>query len=228
MNEMMINPSLYGLPYEYFRQTNAYVRVLHASPDAPAVDVYANENIIARQLSYKSFTPYVKVPGGTYNIRVFPAGSTVNPVINTSVNLAPGTITTAAAIGRLADIGLLGVPDTRFATTPGKAYIRFIHLSPNAPAVDITLPNGSLLFSNVAYRGIANYIPVDPGTYTLQARVAGTSQVILNVPNVKVLPNKILSVYAVGLAGGNPPLQVLIPLDGNTYIKNFEDRKSVV
>ena len=198
---------------------NSYVRVLHASPDAPPVDVYANGNIIARNLAYRGFTEYLTVPPGNYNIRVFPAGSTTNPVIDTNVNVPPRSIFTVAAVGRLAEIGLFPVQDPVMPIPPGRVMLRFVHLSPNAPNVDVVLPNGTPLFSNVGYRQITNYIPVNPGTYTIYVRVAGTNQNVLYVPNIRLSSNRFYTVYAVGLAGGNPPLQVLIPLDGNSYIR---------
>ena len=33
-------------------QMNSYIRVFHASPNAPAVDVYANGNLIVKDLVY--------------------------------------------------------------------------------------------------------------------------------------------------------------------------------
>ena len=57
-----------------------------------------------------------------------------------------------------------------------------------------------------------------PSTYRLQARIAGTDQVILDVPNINLTANRYYTVYAVGLPVGQPPLQVLIPLDGQSYL----------
>jgi len=37
-------------------QETAYIRLFHASPDAPAVDVYANGTLIAKGLLYKQIT----------------------------------------------------------------------------------------------------------------------------------------------------------------------------
>jgi hypothetical protein len=211
-------PQFYRTP-DMMNRNFSYIRVLHASPGAPAVDVYANGNIIARNLPYKSFTPYIKVPSGAYTVRVFPTGKTTDPVIETSLEIPGKSIFTVAAVGRLPDIGLLPILEPLQSVNPGYAMVRFVHLSPTAPIVDITLPNGQRLFKDVEYKEITGYIPVRPGTYTLQARPTGTDKVALTVPNITLKANTLYSVYAVGLVEGNPPLQVLIPMDGGTYLK---------
>lgn len=201
------------------RAEKSYIRILHASPDAPAVDIYANDMLIAQNLSYKSFTEYLSVVPGNYNIRVFPSGNTTTPVINTNLNIPANSIFTVAASGMLSNIGLFPISEPITAIPPGKLFIRFVHLSPDAPDVDIVLPDGSVLFSNVGYKGVTNYIPVNPGTYTINVNPAGTDKTVLYVPNITLTSGKFYTIYAVGLVQGPPPLQVLIPLDGNSYIK---------
>ncbi|WMJ80863.1 DUF4397 domain-containing protein [Clostridium sp. MB40-C1] len=206
--------------YPYFRTNmKSFIRILHASPDAPPVDVYANGNLIAKNLPYKGFTEYLQVPPGRYNIKIFSSGKTINPVINTNLILEPETIYTVAAINKLANIRLMPFVDPIIPQIENKAYVRFGHLSPNTPRVDITLPNGKILFENVGFEDLTNYIAVDPGTYTIQARPTGTDKIALTIPNIRLKGNRFYTIYAVGLLGDKPPLQVLIPLDGNTYIK---------
>jgi hypothetical protein len=212
---------LYINPYDMYmmrKPSISFIRVLHASPDAPGVDVYANTNLIAKNLKYGEFTPYLKVPSGQCIIKVFPTGTFQTPLISTTILLIPNAIYTIAAIGQLANIGLLPIRDSRITVNSTKTNVRFVHLSPNAPAVDITLPDGTVLFPNVGYKGVTGYIPVNPGTYTLEARLAGTKTVVLSVPNVILKPGLNISIYAVGLAGGKPGLEVLIPLDGSSYL----------
>lgn len=197
----------------------SYIRLLHAVPDAPPVDIYANDLIIARNLPYRRFTEYLQVPPGPYNIKIYPTGNTENLVLDADLTIPPNTISTVAAIGTLPEIDLFPVLDPVQDIEPGKVCVRFAHLSPNAPPVDITLPDGTVIFGDVAFEEMSDYTCINPGRYTLQARVAGTDQVVLNVPNIRLLPNRFYTVYAVGLVGETPPLQVLIPLDGNSYIK---------
>lgn len=196
----------------------SYLRILHASPDAPAVDVYANNNLLARNLTYRNFTDYLQVAPGTYNVQVFPAGTRQNPVIDANLDIPANSIFTVAAVGRLADISLLPIRTPKVTVPAGKVNVRFAHLSPDAPKVDVTLPNGTVLFSNVGFQEVTDYIAINPGTYTLQVRLAGTDQVVLTVPNQTLGAGKNFTVYAIGLAAGNPPLQALLPLDGNTYL----------
>lgn len=197
----------------------SYIRLLHASPDAKPVDVYVNDRLIASNLAYKNFTPYSKLPTGLYTIKVFPAAQTTNPVINTQFQVPARSIYTLAAVGMLQNIALQPILEPVTYYKPGASLLRFIHLSPNTPAVDITLPNGEKLFNDIEYKEVSQYISVNPGVYTFQAKPTGTNNIALLVPNIRLLPNKIYSIYAVGLSEGNPPLQVLIPLDGSTYLK---------
>lgn len=197
----------------------SYIRVLHAVPNAPSVDVYANDTMIAENLRYRGFTEYLQVPSGPYNIKIYPSGESANPVLDTELMVPSNTINTVAAIGLLPDINLFPILDPEQDIVPGKVCVRFAHLSPNAPAVDITLPDGTLLFDDVMYEEITDYLCINPGRFTIQARLAGTDQVVLIVPNIRLLPNRFYTFYAVGLVGDTPPLQVLIPLDGNSYLQ---------
>jgi len=195
--------------------SDSYVRILHASPDAPAVDIYANGILIAKNLSYKQLTDYVPVKAKEYTIQVFPAGETVNPVITTNITVPAKGCFTVAAVGVLENISLLPFVEVYMPMVDKRsAYIRFAHLSPNAPAVDIALPDGTVLFSDIQYQEYTDYINVAPGNYTLQVKLAGGDDVVLTVPNVKLLPGTIYTVFAVGLAGGTPPLDALIAVDG--------------
>ncbi len=190
---------------------NSYVRVLHASPDAPTVDIYANGNRIAQNLAYKDITDYLAVPAGNYQIEVFPAGQTTDPVIFTNLSIPVGSVYTIAATGLLANLALYPIPEEYSPPTNGRnSYVRVVHLSPNAPPVDIVLPNGTKLFEDVEYEEFTGYIRVNPGEYTLQVKPTGMDQVVLTVPNVMLKPGEIYSVYAVGLVGEQPPLEALL------------------
>lgn len=209
----------------YYRNPDpiSYIRVLHASPNAPAVDIYVNNNPTFRNIAYRKFSDYIPLTGGgLYNIKVFPAGNKTNPIINQNLFIPDGKIFTVAAIGEAPNISLFPIEDTPLVPiVQGKASVRFAHLSPDAPNVDITLPNGTKLFENVGYKGVTKYIPLSAGTYTVQARPTGTDKVVLTVPNIRLLPNNFYTLYAVGFASKTPGLQLLIPLDGNSYLQLY-------
>jgi hypothetical protein len=196
-----------------------YVRVIHTVPDAPNVDIYANDKLIINNLAYGNYTDYLPIPEGTYKISLYVAGTKNSPVLANMLTVNKNSILTVAAVGTLSDIGFLAITDANETRMPGKAMIRFLHLSPNAPAVDITLPNGTVIFSNISFKHITSYIDVVPMNYTLQVRVAGTSNVVLTVPNVNLNADKYYTVYAIGLVGENPELDALLLLDGENSMK---------
>lgn len=194
--------------------SKSYIRVLHAVPDAPNVDVYADDQLIAKDLAFGKYTDYIPVPEGSYEITVYAAGKKSNPVLDHMIMIRPDTTHTIAAVGTINTIGLLAIPDRTDGNAPGKSLVRFCHLSPNAPAVDITLPDGTIIFRNVSFKQLTHYLAVNPMTYTLQVRPTGTSTVVLTVPNVNLKPGMVYTIYAIGLVGKEPELSALLVTDG--------------
>ncbi|RKD26520.1 protein of unknown function [Caminicella sporogenes DSM 14501] len=205
---------------DYYRRVNSsYVRILHASPDAPAVDIYVNNSPIALNFPYRGFTQYIPLQNGIYSIKIFPAGSRRNLIIDKNINIPANTILTIAMVNELQNIALYPIEDTSMNIQPGKVKLRFVHLSPNTPSVDVRLSNERSLFKDVEYKEVTNYITMNPNIYTVEIYKTNSNQRILYVPNVKLMSNKFYTIYAVGLFGKRPPLQVLIPLDGGTYLR---------
>lgn len=190
------------------------VLVVHASPDAPGVDLLVDDaKVNSSALTFPNNTGYLNVEAGSRNFKVNAAGTSTS-VINADATIDPNTNYSLFAINRLSTIEALLVVDDLTAPAAGKAHVRFIHLSPDAPAVDVTLTNGTIVFGNTAFKSGTAFTPLDAGTYNLQARVAGTSTVALDIPNVTLAAGKIYTVFARGFltppAGNTNPLGVTI------------------
>lgn len=193
-------------------QETARVRVVHASPDAPAVDVYVDGARALSGVPYKGASDYLPVPAGSRTFEVFAAGAdptSDDPVIDADADLEAGTDYTVVAVGTLAEIRPLVLEDNNAAPTAGKAHVRVIHASPDAPAVDVAVAGGPVLFSNLSFPNAAGPSPVDAGTYDLEVRAAGTTTVALPIPGVELAAGKIYTVLAVGLLEGTPALEAL-------------------
>lgn len=196
----------------YYRanQMNSSIRIFHTSPNTPPVDIYANGNPIVKNLAYKEISEYIPVSPGSYNITVYPSGQTTNPVINTNIDVPANTVFNIAAIGTLPNVALYPIQEPTIAQNFGRPCVRFVHLSPNAPAVDIKLSDGTKVFTNIAYKGITDYACVPAGTYTFTVSPAGTDNTVLTIPNVKLAPNNYYTIYAVGLTQGSPTLEAML------------------
>ena len=48
----------------------ARVVVLHASPDAPAVDVWVNGSVVFSNIAFEETSEFAEVPAGTYTVAV--------------------------------------------------------------------------------------------------------------------------------------------------------------
>ncbi|MEM7262358.1 MAG: DUF4397 domain-containing protein [Planctomycetota bacterium] len=179
-------------------EASALVRVAHLSPDAPNVDVWVDGNVVLSDVPFGAISDRLPLPPGTYTVQVTPAGATEPVVIDADLTLDSGVSYTVAATGVLADIApLVLVDDT--VTDPDFAKVRFNHTSPDAPAVDVAVAGGPVLFSNVSFGESSGYLNVDPGTYDLEVRVAGTSTVALSLPGVALAGETNYEVFAIGL-----------------------------
>ena len=183
------------------------VMVVHASPNAPNVDVRINNSVALTNVAYPTNSNYTALNSGTTNIKVSPT-TTTTYVIDANVNLEANKSYSVFAIDSVSKIKAAVVSDDLTAPASGKAHVRFFHFSANAPAVDIAVTGGPVLFPNRLFNDqsttatYAAFTPVDAGTYNLEVRAAGTNTVVLALPNVTLTAGKIYTVFAKGFLGG--------------------------
>lgn len=185
-------------------QFHANVLVTHASPDAPGVDLLVdNTKQNSTALNHPDNTGYLKVEAGTRNIKINVTGTSTT-VIEADLTLTKDLNYSVFAVDSVSKISAIVLTDDLTAPAAGKAHVRFVHLSPNAPSVDVAVASsGAVVFGNKAFKEYTAFTPLDAGTYNLDVRVAGTSTVALVLPAITLEAGKIYTVFAKGFLGGS-------------------------
>ncbi|MGQ9683955.1 MAG: DUF4397 domain-containing protein [Anaerolineae bacterium] len=199
------------------QQTQTRLRAVHAAPDAPAVDVVVDGAAAFPGLAFPSVAAYASANPGDRNVRVLPAGDPrAAPLLDTTANLAADTEHTLVIVGRPGALEPLLLQDDNSAPPPGQARLRFVHASPDAPAVDVAVAGGPVLFSNVAYKNVGDYVTRTAGKVSLEVRQAGTNTVLLPLPDLPLNNCSVYTLFLTGLNEGEPPLQGVLSLDAIT------------
>jgi hypothetical protein len=200
--------------------SKAMVRVMHASPDAPAVDVYVNGDVVLSDVPFKAISDYLALDAGSYDLGIKAAGAAAaDPYVLEANDVAveSGKAYTVAATGVLASIQFTILVDNPKASTD-TAKLRVVHFSPDTPAVDVGLkgtPPDEALVKGLEFPKASEYLAVPGGTYDIEVRPAGTDQVALDLSGTKLQDGKNYSVFAVGLLQGQPALTVVVAVDGS-------------
>jgi hypothetical protein len=180
----------------------AMVRVLHASPDAPPVDIYLDGAKVGDPLAGLAFgtiSPYVEVPSGPHAVKVCAtADETVCPIDVPELTLDPDGRYTVAATNVLASIEAKVIAD-RGTADPTQALVRFVHLSADTPAVDVLTQDDATVAAGLEYPNATDYLPLAPGSYDLKVCAAADHTVCpIDPPAVDLTAGQVLSVFAIG------------------------------
>ena len=203
----------------------ARVRIVHASPDAPAVDIYVNGNIVLENLPFREYSEYLSLPVGTYTVEIKVTGT--NTVVKQlSVPVEAGKDYTAIAVGYAGgaspgfDVMLL--EDDNSAPADGRIKIRVAHTAPGAPAVDVyvttpfeTLSGKQPVLTNVPFKAASGYLSVPIGMYQARVAVAGTKTIAIDSHRLVTWGGMIRTIIAVDSKGGGAPFDLILLPDRN-------------
>ncbi|GAB3688339.1 hypothetical protein GCM10028857_22380 [Salinarchaeum chitinilyticum] len=159
-------------------QRSAYVRAVHASPDAPAVDVMVDNETVLTNVSFGDVSDYLAVEAGTYNVTIAATDDPDTVVFDEAVTFDPRTVTTMAASGEISEdaettFQPILFEDSAFTPSENESALSIVHLAPDAPAVDVTAENGSVVLAeNVSFQNASDYVTVPAGNYTAEIREA--------------------------------------------------------
>ncbi len=197
------------------RQNNfSFIRFLHASPNSPALDIYIDGKKAVSNLLYGSLAGYAALPTELHKIETYSAGQSTNPLLSISITLGKDTFTTMTLAGLLPNLWHRFYRDMKESIPTNESYIRFVHMSPNAPALDVVTETGDVLFSSITFGRTEQYKKINPGIYKLLVRASGTPNVLLGLPQLTFEGGKAYTLYALGLLGGSPNLSVVVLIDG--------------
>lgn len=202
-----------------FLLNKSAIRVLNASPGSPPFDIYWGEELVVQELSYEELTDYREVVPGEYNVKVFVAGETINPVIDIDLSTTEGELTSIAVSGLLPGLGLLPAVQTIQCPVSEQALIRFVHLAPDAPRVDVNLPDKTSFFTEVEYQEVTEYQKVKGGTYQLHISPSGFENTVLNMPELVIKPGLVYSIYLLGRLEGQPDLKLIMVTDSTEHCR---------
>jgi len=201
--------------------SNAQVRVVHGSPDAPAVDVLVDGAKVLDSVTYKVASGYLAVPSGSRNVKVN-LYSTATSVINADVVLSKDASYTVIAVNTAAAIEPLVLMDDLASPAAGNVKVRLVHGAPSVGTVDIyvTAPGANLAaatptLTDVPFKGASGYLEVPAGDYQVRITPAGTKTVAIDTGTLTLAAGQIRTGIAVEAPGGGGPLSALLLADKN-------------
>lgn len=184
---------------------NSFIRFLNVSIGCPAVDIYLDEQLVFTNIAYNELSDYLVVGPEQAHIQLFPVGAETDPLLDTQLDIPSSSTITIAIIGIMPDISLMPI---FFAVEPiqnSSALIRFAHLSPTAPAMDLAVTDGQILFTDVQYMQVTDFQTLSPGDYNLQLQDNGKNQ-IYAVAELQAAERQAYTFYATGDLDGEPVL----------------------
>lgn len=194
---------------------NSRVRVLHSSPDTPAVDIYVDGSPVITNLGFGQFSDYAALSPGRHQIQVFPASAlgAGTPVIVTSAEFASNESYTIAAVGNLGSIQAVALLDTTSPPAPDMAKVRAFHTSPDAPSVDVQTKSGTKLFKNISFKEATPFVEVPADIVDLDIVPSGSTEPVLSISGYPLEAGYLYTFVALGLLKGTPGFKIVAIVD---------------
>jgi hypothetical protein len=132
---------------------------------------------VLRSVGYGMFSPYQRVPAGSYTIAMRLAGTpaTEPAVLSTTVQVAADSAATVAGMGRNTDLQLVTLTDDLAAPGTDKSKVRVIHAAMTAPVVNSVQLAGSAVATDLAFAAYTDYNAVSAGNTTVQVTAGSAS-----------------------------------------------------
>ena len=191
----------------------ALVRVVHAIPNASAMDILAGDLVLFDAVNFKSVTSYRALDGKRYMFALRPAGMTnAKPLSSNTEALDDGKYYSVFALpGEGRSVHLRVVGDNLDRPAAGKARLRLVHGGNGVGSVDVHASGiTTALFENVTFQSVTEYQDVLPVNGKIEVRAAGAANTVVMLPNAHLEAGRFYTMVVVGSTTAAPPLEAFI------------------
>lgn len=158
--------------------TIGYLRVINSAPTLATYYPFINSTSVSSSaLPYGGSTAYTTNASGSTTVK-FTAENNAESLFTKTINLSPSTYNSFYLINKPGSLEGLLIADDLSMASADRAYIRYINLSPDAPALDLAKTGeATALITNKSYKTASGFIAVTPGAYTFDAKETSTGTV---------------------------------------------------
>jgi hypothetical protein len=195
------------------------ISVVNASPTVTTYDIYlGTSKLNGVAIPAGGSVGYSQRVAGAYDLKYTIAGRT-ETAYTTPVNLATNAYHSFFLVGRTAALDGFLTTDDLSAVSETNAFIRFVNVSPDAPALDLFVKGGNAVVTNKTFKTASAFTQIAAGTYTFDVKVNSSGAVQTSTESVKLAAN---TYYTVIVKGLNTPAPggLELPLGANVLVNS--------
>ncbi len=199
------------------------VRIVHASADAPNVNILIDGDVAFEDVSFLAATPLTQLDSGDYEIAVegrLPGGEVATVIGPVTLAFEADTQYNVLAIGDVADESIEPLVLTQPANEieAGNVRARVVHAAPGAPEVEVyvTAPGdlapGEEPLGSFAFGEALDPVEVSAGDYQIRVAVPGDEPTVVFDSGAIALPDgaDLLIVAVTNTGPGDSPITLLV------------------
>ncbi len=187
---------------------HAHVSLYHTSPDTEGIDIRVSTGQINNEpFEFKDYSFYLNFYPGKRNMKFIEANTGVIALIDTTFTFEIDHNYTVFVANTSNNLEAVLFEDDFPDKVDGKAMVRFIHMSPDAPAVKV-LADEDELFDATGFKSGSEFAAVDAGRVTFEFMEANLFNTVIQLPEVQLTDGAYYNILLTGF--DTPPA-------GNTH-----------
>lgn len=186
------------------------IRFLNAAVGYSPFVISVNNRTAVDTLEYAEVSEYGRVSSGTQTITVAARNGYI--YVSRQVRITVGATATIAIVNTSGGLDFVEINDAACFTPVGSSCVRACNLSYNAGPLTLSTYSGNIMFRNIGFMEVTNYVRVTPARYDIF--VANTNEVLLS-SEITVRSNAQYTIYMFNWTDSPTSIRTLI----------IEDRK---
>ncbi len=154
-------------------------RVYNVSPTLSTYDVYINDKKFnSGALPFGGGVKYATLAAGSYDIKFTTAGESQSVLTANGVTIGKNLGHSLFLVGVQPNLDKVYMVDEYPNAEMKKSYVRFVNLSEDAPALELTM-NDTSLVANKTYKSYSDFMPINPGNKVFAIKDASSTKTTL-------------------------------------------------
>lgn len=178
----------------------AQFKVIHAAPGTGNINAFVDGAVALANIPFQGASSYGIEPSGTHTVTIEATATPGAVIASTQPPFAAATDTSIILTGTPGATAAVVLNDNNLPGSTGRARVRFANVAVGVGAVDVYVnfaPKVAALATNAG----SNYIEFVEDTYVVNFDLAGTTNVVLNLPGVALTAGSTYTLYLVGTTG---------------------------